>query len=161
MRPLLGWLLGVALIASPLAHAAPQGPQSAASRSVVPSAEVSPDVLGALVSAIAFVDACQSIRDASKEMVDAKPLEITFVQVVGEFCRGMVVAVASTMRAGQPYRVKGERVCVDPGLSPDKVIDHIKGQIDKDPQSFIGRPVPDVDTPAAIRRSIQALSPCG
>ncbi|MNU00720.1 hypothetical protein D3C72_2439220 [compost metagenome] len=72
----------------------------------------------------------------------------------------MIVAVASTVHAGQPYRADGERICVDPELSADKVIDHIKGQIDKDPQLFVGRPVPQVETPAAIRRSIQALSPC-
>lgn len=160
MRQLMGWLIGLALTASPFAYAAPQGRTVAAALSVGPSSEVTPDELGALVSAIAFVDACQSIRDASREMVDAKPLEITFVQVVGEFCRGMVVAVASTMRAGQPYRVDGEKVCVDPELSLDKVIDRIRLQIDKDREPFIGRPVPHVDTPAAIRRSIQALSPC-
>lgn len=93
-------------------------------------------------------------------MVDAKRLEITFVQVVGEFCRGMVVAVASTMRAGQPYRMDGVKACVDHDLSPQKAIDHIKAQIDKDPQPFIGSPVPEIDSPAAIRLSIRALSPC-
>lgn len=160
MRPLIvliAFLLPIATgavnAASPPLSEAPPPTASAAS-------EVSPDELGALVSPIAFVDACLSLRDVSSEMAGAKPLEVAFFRVAEEFCKGMIVAVASTVHAGQPYRADGERICVDPELSADKVIDHIKGQIAKDPQLFVGRPVPQVETPAAIRRSIQALSPC-
>jgi len=155
----MGLIVGFALMGIPLVAAAqsplaiPDGTPS------VMATEVAPEELGAVVSAIAFVDVCQSLRHVSEGMVDAKPLEVTFVQVVGEFCRGMVIAVASTIQAGEPYRADGKKVCIDRELSPEKVIDHIRLQIDRDPSQFIGKPVPQVDTPAAIRRSIQSLFP--
>lgn len=160
MRSKVGGLLGFALMASSALAASEPLSVLGDPSGAVPVAEVSPEELGALVSAIAFVDACLSLRDVSHEMDGATPVEIALFQVAGELCRGMVVAVASTVQAGQPYRAGGEGVCVDPVLSPEKVINHMKGQIVMDPQPFMGRPTPQIETPAAILRSISALSPC-
>lgn len=135
-------------------------PPEPESPSAARASERSPEELGAVVSAIAFVEVCQSLTVAPKYLDAAKPEEAALIGLAAQFRTGMIQSVAMTMTATADFRVGSIRVCVDQSLAPREVVDEMAAMISKDKSQFVGRPVPDIQTPAAILLAIHRLSPC-
>ncbi|MFL9582397.1 hypothetical protein [Stenotrophomonas sp. AB1(2024)] len=124
------------------------------------ASETTPEDLGAVTSAIAFVDVCQSMREAPKYLKGASPEEQAIAGLTVELCKGMVQAVAATVTSTPNYTVQGARVCLNETLTTDQVIDEMRKMIDADRPAFAGNPIPRVDTSTAILGAIHRLSPC-
>jgi len=122
--------------------------------------ETPPEDLGAVTSAIAFVDVCQSMREAPQHLKGASPEERAIADITVEFCKGMVQAVATTIASTPTYVVGSTRVCVADTVTTDMVLDEMREMIGEDRQAFAGSPAPKVDTPSAILGAIHRLSPC-
>lgn len=127
---------------------------------VATAPETPAEQLGAVTSAIAFVDLCSSLEDAHKHLDGAKPEEAALVGVSAQFCTGMIQSVAMTVAATPDFRIGETRVCVSDDLAPSAVVEEMAAMIRQDRNQFVGRPTPDVQTPTAILGAIHRLSPC-
>lgn len=124
------------------------------------AAPSTPEELGAVTSAIAFTEVCDSLKSAPTKKDGATDGDLAMMSVVAEFCKGMVVSAVTSMGMADKFTIDGKGVCISESLSVDDVIGEMKRQIGADRANYEGHPTPHIQTPASIVLAVQSLSTC-
>ncbi|MCI1124787.1 hypothetical protein [Stenotrophomonas maltophilia] len=131
----------------------------------ISAAQPAPGDLGAVQSPSDFHDACMGVVEFSQEAakIDPKKLEKelaknggrdgAMIQMVGEFCTGMIQTAVTVVREADEYKISGQKVCVDPALTGKQVLDELGNLVREDIPELRSAATPHMLVAALLRLS--------